>query len=100
MTPQLKGNCNRCGRCCVVYIEGRRFYCQHLRFDADSMIGLPKTAACAVYKQRYNGMPISLIEPHSRLGASGKCGLNSQEEVDSILERGIGRGCSLEVVYG
>jgi len=64
------------------------------------MIGLRGATMCAVYKTRYDGMPINLIEPHSRLGVTGRCGLNSREEDNAILERGIGRGCSLEVVYG
>src|SRR5882672_9573180 len=95
---ELVGTCNKCGRCCEVEIDGRRFYCDNLIIS--NIVGLPYATSCRVYKTRRDGMPISLTDRSgSRLSIHGKCASNSPQETTDILARGIGRGCSLKPVY-
>jgi len=98
MALKLKGDCNRCGRCCEAIIEGRRFRCTNLQVT--NIIGLPKASFCRVYKQRYDGMRIVMQDPSTGLAVDGTCALNTEEETKAVIDRGIGRGCSLEVCRG
>jgi hypothetical protein len=43
-------------------------------------------------------MPIVMFTPEGRIGKDAACAKDSQKETDAILERGIGKGCSLCVV--
>lgn len=88
----LTGACNRCGSCCA----GPGWRCEHL--VTHRPVGLPYATACAVYRQRYNGMPTRLL--HGTTGAllaPSVCLKDSQAETAAILALGMGRGCSLTV---
>ena len=95
--PLLRGECNRCGACCVVHRDGVRYDCDYLVRMAP--IGTPRSSLCLVYDARYHHMPITLT---NALGdtIAGKCAASdTPEETASIIANGIGRGfCSLEVV--
>lgn len=90
----LTGTCNRCGLCCV--IEG--FRCLNLVGPKPLnpvLQGGPTT--CAVYDKRYDKMPIILVNDEG-LMVRGTCGKDSPAETRAIIERGIGQGCSLELI--
>lgn len=53
---------------------------------------------CGLYPIRYNGMPIVLRDESRRLVAEKFCGKDSPEETQAIIEKGIGKGCSMEVI--
>lgn len=45
-------------------------------------------------------MPIIMQDPSTGLSIDGTCALNTEEETKAVIDRGIGKGCSLEVVRG
>lgn len=94
----LAGACSRCGLCCE--IDG--FRCLNLIGAPPGPIVpaiLPGPTACAAYDHRYDGMPIVLMDDKGRV-VSARCGKGSLSEDMAIVERGIGKGCSMEVVKG
>jgi len=101
-----RGTCNRCGLCCVTEHEGQRLTCEFLRARIQLrehggpsivMLGQPEASWCGVYDGRVDGMPIRMLDGHGQARLLGRCGLNSAMEDTVILERGVGRGCSLEL---
>jgi len=88
---QLTGTCNQCGLCC--YWQG----CKCLNLEVIKAPGQPDATRCRVYDKRYDGMPIVLQHRQTGEIFGGTCGLDSTEETLSIIESGIGRGCSLEI---
>lgn len=94
----LTGTCSRCGLCCE--IDG--FRCLNLINAPPGPIVpaiLPGPTTCAVYDRRYDGMPIVLMDDKGHaIGAT--CGKGSLEEDMAIVERGVGKGCSMKVVKG
>lgn len=95
MTPQISGDCHRCGLCCEV----NGFRCEHLLLEHGKVVGDPEASACQVYDQRYQGMPIRLFDATKEHYMIGHCAKDTQEEVEHILPY-IGRGCSLIQIEG
>lgn len=91
MTVRLSGLCNRCGLCCF---DGE-LRCQNLIVIGKP--GEPLATACSRHGSRYNGMPITMFDPEGRSYDGYFCH-NDDLETAVIIERGIGKGCSLEVV--
>jgi hypothetical protein len=94
---RLAGACNRCGVCCTLTIDGRATRCEHL--EVDGALGTPQATSCRRYVSRYDQMPIWLLD--ARTGQPflrTVCLKGTPEETASIITRGIGRGCPLEVV--
>lgn len=48
-----------------------------------------------MYEKRFNGMAIVMINPEKKFAYLAKCACNNLIEELEILEKGIGRGCSL-----
>lgn len=88
---QLKGTCNRCGLCCHVF----GFRCINL--IVRNTPGEPEATRCAVYADRYENMPILLLDEQGRIRGKSFCHVG-ETEIEGILEKGIGHGCSLEVI--
>jgi len=97
-TPVLRGECNRCGRCCVVERDGKPYACTHLRHFQWIALGRPESTFCSVYDRRRHGMPITLRHQAGDEFEAVCVADGSPEETAVIIARGIGRGCSLEVV--
>ena len=93
----LKGKCNHCGLCC--FSKDRSLKCENLGFGAGA-IGLPNAYYCKVYDRRIDNMPINMIDKDGTSYGGYVCAKDSQRETFVILERGIGKGCSLEVLNG
>ena len=91
----LSGECNRCGLCCAQTIKGTRYACTHLAVGGS--LGQPNASRCTVYADRYDQMPI-VMRNEAGEELIGRCFQDSPEENDVILMRGIGLGCSLELV--
>jgi hypothetical protein len=92
--PVLVGTCNRCGLCCFV----GPYRCSHLILAGPP--GSPEASACGVYLVRRDRMPIELINDAGDVVGTATCAKNSPEDVLNILEKGIGKGCSLTVAEG
>lgn len=93
----LVGECHQCGLCCCMEEGGRTVRCANLVVERGS-VGVPGATRCSAYAERYNGMPIPLVDVSTGfLSRWSQCGKDSPEEVQVILARGIGRGCSLAV---
>ena len=93
----LEGTCNRCGLCCVgVAPDGRPWHCGNLiRLGP---ISHPFATLCAVYDQRVDAMPIEPLDDETgRVIGTALCFLNSRTEDLAIIEKGVGRGCSLTI---
>ena len=89
----LTGECNQCGRCC----EYGDIVCQYL--DIHGEIGSNHATSCKVYLLRYNGMPVNGINRYTgRVVLHSVCYKDSPGEVKTIVDRGIGKGCSLTLV--
>ena len=93
MKFSLEGICNRCGLCCVDRETGAR--CENLEITGE--IGAPMTTRCKVYGERYNGMPVRMIDPAGSVAGYTRCFKDSADEAVTIIKVGIGRGCSLVV---
>ncbi len=93
---RLVGECNRCGICCVNQEGTDRFICENLEM---TNLGQPNGTRCTVYDKRYNGMPILMYADDGRWVRS-LCMKDSAEESQIILDKGIGKGCSLTVQMG
>jgi len=90
---KLVGECNRCGLCCY---DAAGAKC--LNLEVISTPGQPNATRCRVYNKRYDGMPIVLQHQESGELIGGVCRLDSIDETLAIINSGIGKGCSLEVV--
>lgn len=90
---KLAGTCNQCGLCCM---DGDA-RCHNLRITG--VLGTPGATTCMVYGARYAGMPVMLVSPENVVISLGECN-HGDEEADNqaILEKGIGKGCSLRLV--
>lgn len=94
----LLGDCNRCGRCCSAEISGVFSVCEHLRYERldDVRAGVEQASWCARYADRTDGMPVSmLVVDGSVVLEVFRCYVNSANETRTIIERGLGSGCSL-----
>jgi len=89
---KLTGTCNQCGLCCY---SPEGFKC--LNLEVVKVPGQPEATRCRVYDKRYDGMPIVMQQPGTGDIAGGVCALDSFAETMTILETGIGKGCSLEI---
>ena len=91
---KLVGDCNRCGLCCLA----GAFQCINLIVTGNP--GEPKGTECGVYANRYDGMPILMIDSKGRIATGDyRCRQNSDVETREIIKRGIGYGCSLTVEF-
>lgn len=92
----LRGECNRCGLCCVLDMPAGRVVCEHLRAEMPvTSLGIPGASRCAVYERRINAMAIRMLDGHGNVAQMSRCYQNAWQEDHAILARGIGRGCSL-----
>ena len=91
----LQGECNRCGLCCSGTVpDGRSYVCANL--EVVGPLGTPFATRCKVYAERVDGMLIVGVEPVTgAIVGTGFCYLNSRQEDLAIINKGIGRGCSL-----
>lgn len=98
----LVGDCNQCGVCCEVESEGVTLRCENL--EVRGPIGQPGASRCRAYQTRYDDMPIRLYDIRTGQLAEDDfvCAKNSpanrHAETETILNHGIGRGCSLSVM--
>lgn len=98
----LVGDCNQCGVCCEVESDGATLRCENL--EIFSSLGQPWASRCRAYQTRYDGMPIRLYD--IRTGqlteddfiCAKNTPANRHAETETILNHGIGRGCSLSVM--
>lgn len=88
---RLTGTCNQCGLCCL---EGSA-RCINLEILAP--LGTPGATRCKVYKERYPGLPIVMID-NGKIVAIAACAHGSSMDDEIIIQKGIGKGCSLKVV--
>lgn len=88
----LVGACNQCALCCMI----GKLRCGHLILRRRP--GSPMASRCAIYATRYDGMPIVLYDEKGRLRGHGVCAKDSPEDTANIIARGIGKGCSLQLV--
>lgn len=92
----LEGVCNRCGNCCSYLHDGVRVYCEHLlRLES---LGTPYATRCRIHDQRTPNMPIRMLDDTGVEITSSICAMGSAEETWAILTRGMGKGCSLNLV--
>ena len=77
--------------------DGRRLRCENLEVSGE--LGQPMASRCRVYGQRVDGMPIRMLDAEGQVGRDDMvCGKESLQETLAILERGIGNGCSMQVL--
>jgi len=65
-------------------------------------LGKPEATTCKVHNTRYDQMPIILgvnIGCCGTIVMASTCAKDSDAETKAIVEKGIGRGCSLNVVF-
>lgn len=63
--------------------------------------GEPGASRCGRYLNRYDGLPIVMVNSEGGiLEGSHVCCHGAPEEDQIIIERGFGRGCSLEIADG
>ena len=60
----------------------------------------PNASRCAVYKNRTPGMAIMMLTPEGTVGAIGVCAHGTPQDDVVIIEKGIGKGCSMEIING
>ena len=90
----LKGDCNRCGSCCVERVAGVVYRCVNLIVRGE--IGVPNASKCSAYARRFQGMPIVMVsDTGAMLDADMMCAKDSAEEESVIIRKGFGHGCSL-----
>lgn len=90
----LKGDCNRCGSCCVESVDGVVYRCANLIVRGE--IGSPNASKCSAYARRFQGMPITMVNAGgAMLDADMMCAKDSAEEDAVIVRKGFGHGCSL-----
>ncbi len=87
----LVGECNQCGLCC--FLDDLK--CGHLIVTGTP--GEPCATACGVRGTREDGMKIPMVNGEGVVVRHAFCAKDSPNEVDGILEKGIGKGCSMEV---
>lgn len=89
---RLTGLCNQCGLCCTT-ADGLR--CEHLA-TTFRPVGEALATSCRVYGQRRHFMPIHMLDAAGVPRRDAFCaGAGSAAEAQVILDRGVGRGCSL-----
>ena len=88
---KLEGLCNCCGLCCV----RDELRCEYLEVIGE--IGQPEATRCRVWPVKYNRMPIRMLNKDGQAVEESVCYVESLDEKMAILERGIGKGCSLQV---
>ena len=89
---KLVGLCNQCGLCCI---DGD-LSCIHL--EVIDEIGKPKATYCKIYNKRTPQMIIFLVNKQGVIESIGNCTFaNPEVEMKEIMEKGIGKGCSLTV---
>ena len=95
----LEGECSRCGLCCSFTQDGQRLFCEYLDINDD--LGQPMATSCRIWSDRTVNMPIRMINEHGDIirdiDAGTTCCSGTPNETRIILDRGIGRGCSLTV---
>ena len=90
----LQGECNRCGLCCAGTWNGRPWRCANLKMVGP--MGEPYATMCEVYTERYDAMPITGVDMETGAVIGwGHCYLNSRTEDLAIIQKGVGKGCSL-----
>lgn len=96
---RLKGTCNRCGLCCFgTSADGRAIRCMHLRVSGKP--GEPFATRCAIHDARTPMMPIVMVDKLDNQVLGDwvcSCSYGTIFETIEILQKGIGRGCSMEL---
>lgn len=95
-TIELIGECNQCGLCCETVIAGVPVRCENLVLNRD-VNGINPPTYCKVYKDRYNRMPINMVSLDGKVVIPAWCAKDDPEETWAIVERGMGKGCSLKL---
>lgn len=88
---KLTGACNRCGDCCRPF----GFRCFNLIERGDK-------TTCAVYANRYDMMPIMLMDKDGNIRGKSFCRVGAADDaavIEAMTERDLSR-CSLEVQDG
>jgi len=96
------GVCNRCGVCCQYEAADGSgpVRCGYLEVRPGARVGDPQATTCRQYDTRYDGMPIPMQYLNGTDYGWAKCAKDSSMEDLVIRFRGIGRGCSLEILNG
>ena len=58
----LRGECNRCGLCCIQETPAGRVVCEHLRTVVTPAAGNRRRVNMHVYAARVNGMAIRMLK--------------------------------------
>lgn len=70
--------------------------CAFLATVNGAPLGRPGATFCTMRRARIHYMPVPLITRQGELVAWSHCAAHgTKEETDTIIERGLGRGCSL-----
>lgn len=94
--PLLRGECSKCGLCCTLQQDGTTFVCDYL--VRIKKLGESEATLCLMYHSRSHRMPITMTNAQGD-SIRWHCAANgTNEETRAIIQRGIGQGCSLEVV--
>jgi hypothetical protein len=91
----LEGECNKCGLCCTAQKGGVWLFCTHLLVAGQ--LGTEGATRCLAYEHRYDGMPILMRTADGKEQVFARCHKDSAEETAVIVQKGIGKGCSLRV---
>lgn len=92
MELKLSGQCNLCGLCCFV----GNLRCENL--EILTFPGMPFSTRCRVYAKRYDMMPIRMLNSSGEAVGEASCaGAGTPLETLEIMQKGIGKGCSLKV---
>lgn len=91
----LEGICNKCGVCCVGIHEGEQVFCENLEILGE--LGSPDATMCRIHASRVLNTPIWMLNSVGERVFETICAKDNELETRTILEKGIGRGCSLGV---
>lgn len=94
--PLLRGDCHRCGSCCVVESEGVEYTCTLL--EITGRLGEPHATRCSVYFARTHWMPINMVAQDGRMIHANCAAHGTEAETLAIIRNGVGKGCGLEIV--
>lgn len=72
-------------------------HCIYLKFQGK--LGEPLATRCKIYDKRYIGMPIFLVSAAGIIEGMGTCTFGDKiADEKEIIAKGIGKGCSMELV--
>jgi hypothetical protein len=96
LSTEVLGGCSQCGLCCLS--KGRRYQCEHLEVVTE--VGVLQGTRCRVYEERWQGMPIKMMDRESGRGAyMTVCDITEQIPLEK-LKRDMPAECALVWLVG